>query len=67
MGKKRVTKTEPRQRVGQNLNVWLPDALMDAFERQLGRSRRTRTAEVEVMMEQYLTQLGLWKPTPDAD
>lgn len=70
MGKKRVIKTaappEPiaRQRTGQNLNVWLPHDIMDAFEQMLARTRRTKTAEVLVMMEAYLKDAGLWPPKP---
>lgn len=56
------TKPSARARTGQNLNIWLSDPLMDAFEQALARSRRTKTAEVEVMMEAYLAGLGLWPP-----
>ncbi|MDE2097208.1 MAG: hypothetical protein KGL39_08170 [Patescibacteria group bacterium] len=62
------TETKPRTRAGQNLNVWLPDDIMDAFERLLGKTRRTRTAEVQLMMEQHLQANGLWPPDQaDAD
>ena len=58
MVKTEEAKLPPRQRAGQNLNVWLSDELMDAFEQMLARTRRTKTAEVEVMMEEYLKNAG---------
>lgn len=56
-------------RDGQNLNVWLPDNLMVAFEHLRQTHRRTIKAEVEIMMESFLSQpanrevleaVGLW-------
>lgn len=61
-----------RVRIGQNLNVWLPDGLMAAFEFLRQRHKRTLKAECEVMMEQYceankklLESEGLWPPKSD--
>lgn len=44
----------------KNLNVWLPDALMDRFEKLLGKTRRTKTAEAGLMLEAWLEKHGLW-------
>jgi len=61
------SEAKPRSRKGQNINVWLPDDLLAAFERQLGKTRRTKTAEIQIMMEQYLEQAGLWPPAEQGD
>jgi len=53
---------EGRGRIGVNLNVWLPDELMAAFEALRKKTRRTKTAEVMVMMEEYLASKKLWPP-----
>lgn len=47
-----------RRRSGVNLNVWLPQHLMEAFERLLARTRRSKTTEAEIMMEKYLKDEG---------
>lgn len=53
---------EGRQRIGQNLNVWIPDELMAAWEAYRKTTRRTKTAETVLMMEEYLKARGLWPP-----
>jgi hypothetical protein len=50
----------PRTREGVNLNVWLSAELMQAFESFREKTRRTKTAEIEVMMEEYLAKNGHW-------
>ncbi len=64
MAKRRTDKVSapPRVRKGTNLNVWLPDDLMEAFESLRAENRRTHKAEVEVMMEDYLKRHGRWPP-----
>jgi hypothetical protein len=47
-------------RTGSPLHVWLPKPLLAAFEELLKRTRRSKTVEVQVMMEEYLTKAGLW-------
>jgi hypothetical protein len=51
-------------RNGAPLHVWLPAPLLAAFGELLKQTRRSKTAEVELMMEQYLERQGLW-PAPD--
>lgn len=70
--KRRAPRSEtpqPRPREGTNLNVWLPDHLMEAWEFLRQLHRRTHKAEAEVMMELFLSQpenrdalqaAGLW-------
>ena len=62
--KKAVPVDAPRERAGANLNVWLPAELLAAFESLREKHRRTKTAEVIVMMEHYLSSAGLWPPKP---
>jgi hypothetical protein len=47
-----------RHRSGKNLNVWLRDELVDAFEDVRKESRRSKTAELELALEAYLKSLG---------
>lgn len=62
MSKKRP---KPKQvRKGTNLNVWLNEELMAAFNLLIGQTRRTLTAETELMMESHLRANGLWPPKP---
>ena len=54
---------DERVRDGRNLNVWLPQELMDAFDAlRAEKTRRTKTAEVTVMFEEYLRAQGFWPP-----
>jgi hypothetical protein len=55
-----VNETASRVRIGRNLNTWISEDLMDAFDDLRTTTRRTIKAEVEVMMEKYLGELGLW-------
>jgi len=56
--------SEPmRERMGVNLNVWLPAELMAAFEAMRSETRRTKTAEVVLIFEDYLKARGFWPPT----
>jgi hypothetical protein len=50
----------PRERLGVNLNVWLPAELMAAFEEMRSVTVRTKTAEATVMMMEYLKAHGFW-------
>ncbi len=59
------TTPQKRVRVGYSLNVWVSDEHGAVFEELLRRSRRTKTAEVELMIEQIAGQAGLWPPVPD--
>jgi hypothetical protein len=61
--KKPVSATTSRIRTGRNLNVWISEDLMDAFDDLRARTRRTVKAEIEVMMEKYLGEEGLWPRT----
>lgn len=76
MAKKRVSKPIPppavqvpppeekekRERKGYNMNVWIDAELGLAFERLLAKTRRFKTAEVELMVEEHLARNGLWPP-----
>lgn len=53
-----------RVRDGYNFNIWLSEELGSAFERLLKITRRTKTAEVELMIEEACGRAGLWPP-PD--
>ena len=55
-----------RERTGINLNVWIPAELMEAFEAARKKSRRTKTAEVMEIFEEYLGKHGFWPP-PEED
>jgi hypothetical protein len=55
-----VNATASRVRVGRNLNTWISADLMDALDELRAQTRRSVKAEVEVMMEKYLGELGLW-------
>jgi len=62
---KQMPATAPKRvRVGRNLNVWLPEPLMQALERYVNESRpRTdKTAVAEVAVEEFLTTRGYWPP-----
>jgi hypothetical protein len=61
--KKNMKTTAPRARIGRNLNVWISDDLMQAFETLRAKTRRTVKAEVEVILETYLGEQGLWPPS----
>lgn len=58
-----MSATSSRVRVGRNLNTWISEDLMNAFDELRARTRRTVKAEVEVMMEKYLAEEGLWPPS----
>jgi hypothetical protein len=56
--------------VGRNLNVWLPEPLLTAWERSVNdsRPRTDKTAAAEVAVEEFLTSRGYWPPaSPPAE
>lgn len=56
MGKK----TKKPVRTGSPLHIWLPKPLLAAFEELRKRTRRSKTVEIQVMLEKHLTKEGLW-------
>lgn len=44
------------------LTVEISPALLAALESYEGRERRTRRASVEMALERFLTEAGLWPP-----
>lgn len=62
-GKQHTPPPSPKKpREGYNINVWVSDRLGRGFEAMLKRSRRSKTAEVEVLLEEALERLGLLPP-----
>jgi hypothetical protein len=59
---KTTTPDEPRVRAGVNLNVWLPEDVMRAFEELREEDARTKTAQVLVIFKDYLKRRGKWPP-----
>lgn len=53
-----------RVREGYNFNIWISDELGAAFEQLLKKTRRTKTAEVELMIEEACGKAGLWPSPP---
>ncbi len=51
-----------RVRVGYSINVWVGAEHGAAFEELLRRTRRTKTAELELMIEKVCGEAGLWPP-----
>ncbi len=61
-GRKKKAEAERYERVGAPLHVWLPKELLAAFERMRATTRRSKTAEMQLMMEQQLRAAGFWPP-----
>lgn len=61
-----MTKKRPSQKRKhpgkKNLNVWIDEKLVDALLALAKRSKRSKTGEVELALEEYLTRLGCWPP-----
>jgi hypothetical protein len=57
-------KKRRRQRIrgGYSINVWVSNEHGAAFEALLSRNRRTKTAELELMIEKVCAAEGLWPP-----
>lgn len=55
----------PPKRVGSNLNVWLPDSIMYAFNELRRETGRSKTTETLFMMREYLANHG--KPQIESD
>jgi hypothetical protein len=53
-----------RIRVGENLNVWVREEIVEALRAYLAsvRPRTTKTASVEVALEEFLRARGFWPP-----
>ena len=49
-------------RDGLPLHVWINTDLMQAFEQYCKSTRRTKTAEIEMIMEELLRKAGMWPP-----
>ena len=65
--RKRKSKSSPKRvRVGYSVNVWVSAEHGAAFEALLKRSRRSKTAELEVMIETVCGPAGLWPPPTEA-
>lgn len=65
MAKKKTNRKPPRKppvRQGVPVTVWLNDQLMAMLERHRQHTRRTRTAEIEIALEEMLKTEGLWPP-----
>ena len=58
--------TEGRIRAGINLNVYLPDDLMRAFLALCAEEARTKTAQLTIILRDYLRQHGRWPAQPPA-
>lgn len=62
--KGRPKKTDGK-RIGKPINVWVSDSHRAAIDALMKRSRRTLTAEIEVLIEEAAKQAGLWPPIAD--
>lgn len=60
-------KPREREREGYNINVWVSEAHGEAFEALKRLSRRSKTAELEVMIEQAAAAAGLWDEPDDKE
>lgn len=49
-------------RTGKPINVWVDRELFDAFELYCRKNRRTKTAEIEIALEERLKSVGMWSP-----
>jgi len=56
--------TKDRTRAGANLNVWLPNHLVEAFETLCAEESRTKTAQLTIILREYLRQQGRLPPPP---
>lgn len=58
----------PPNRSGEPLNVWLPTELMDAIRAYLASTspRVSKTAAVEIAMQDFLRGKGFWPPPGDS-
>ena len=56
-----VEKPKPH-RDGIALSIWLDKELGLALVRQLRKTRRTKTEEVSIALERWLTDSGEWPP-----
>jgi hypothetical protein len=54
-------------RLGVPLNCWINPQLMEVFEEYCVTNRRTKTAEVELAIENTLRNAGLWPPKTPAE
>lgn len=60
--KRKANAPPKRVHKGTNINVWLPDELVTAFEELRKTTRMSKTTQVEVAFELLLKQAGLWPP-----
>lgn len=61
-----VEKPKPH-RDGIALSIWLDKELGLALVRQLRKTRRTKTEEVSIALERWLTESGEWPPPASID
>lgn len=59
-GRPRKATADKKPREGKPLNVWIASALMKQLELLCKRDRRSKTVEVEMILEKYLTDAELW-------
>lgn len=51
-----------KNRTGKPLNAWIDTQLMEAFDGYCAKNRRTKTAEIEMAIEERLRADGMWPP-----
>lgn len=49
-------------RSGRPLHVWIPEELRGAIDAAAAQNRRPLRTEVEIALERYLAEIGLWPP-----
>lgn len=55
-------KPQKPKRKGKPLHVWIQGTLRDALDRACEQNKRKVNKEVEVALERYLRDIGLWPP-----
>ena len=60
-----MAKRRKPNRSGKPINVWLHNELFDAFELYCRKNRRTKTAEIEIALEDRLKSVGMWSQAGD--
>lgn len=54
------TEKQARVREGRNLNIWIDADILDAFDKLCEVEGRTKTAQLERVLIDALTKVGLW-------
>jgi hypothetical protein len=66
MGRKKKQPESGRDRPGKNVNAWLPDPVVDAFHKLCVDEKRTKAAQLEILIVEGLSKRGRWPVSPQA-